>query len=546
MFLPRTVSRDLGRLMGNSGSEEACFARLEKNPALILKFITQTAMSPSWYKGHFPLILRLVSVISKAIVSNTVNWEGVYKAVQVAVRYNPALHQGILLKTGKEETTSLYSTLTFISNCLALQPKWQDSSKDVLQDIYLSTHPGQFLHLYSTFFTNNFDSFRNYSLGDLINSLIQCRLWGYAKGILVLEDLVIARMNDFNKALMVLAFAERNQIPRVREAALSFTRNYPFYVQKSGDHLTYLAFSVSIKDHNFSDVATAAEMDIMVNTFLQHKNEYSNVNLEMTQILIEDQSLIPFLSAYEGECPLEVKKMVKCPREPLKGMEILVIDDRSDLKQEEVIGLMRAFDLIGIEFIECQRLSFSFFERISPFFPDMETLYFSRCENLPPEVLLNISRLFPRLGGLTVTDEALTSAQLVSFFSLSELDALNLFGCHLSLPETIPLLPNLLSLNVNRTRGEVNRIWEKAPHLIRLSVAYASGFDFERYPHAEGLGCLCLDVSQIRVSEGEIAGLKRYKRLKELKLIGKQDPSFNLESLRDKEPLLKITFDEEL
>ena len=525
MYLPKTLSRDvIAYLNPQDMDSDRIVTKLEIKPLILLKFLEQASVNRIWFRSNFSLVLRLVTVISRVIIHQTLSWDSIFKVLRVMITNNPDVHKQVMEKGfHKDCDTQLYATLVFVAQCPGERHKWRDNVKECLNQIKCDINPKYFYLIYSTFFTGDFSKFYLIPFNDLLETLAKCKLWKYDRGLEALENIVINRINGLSKALTALTFASFNEFDRIKEHALALIKNYEFYVEEQNDKSVYTAASIEIKDNSFEDVSSFNHLQSVTDSYIQNqgKGNYKNVYINAFQI-IENNEMVSIF--YESKKQLEIKNLKKSPIVFFKDHSgKLQVEGAASLTDEEILGFIIAYNFKGLELINFPSISLSFLVKLSQFQPRLDSLGILRCTNFYDSLINALPTLFPCLGEFSISFKSMSASLVDKICNMKMLDTLEIINCTIALPDECPNLSHLEILyliNVKFNGGALASLLQKANKLITLHVLNAPQFDLVTYPYAENLQNLGVDASQLRLKAGVIEGLDRYTSLSELYLSG--------------------------
>lgn len=510
MYLPGTLSRDVSIYLGNSGgSHDRLIDKLENNPTLLLKYLEQGSFSRRWFSNHFPLITRLITVISKLVVCQLISWDSIKKVMNVMVSNNREFHKNLFYyKTGE---THLYFSLAYAANCPVARSSWQKVWTKPTDGFPFLTDNNPF---YSLSVTKDLTFFYQCDFDELLSALNTCIYNNYSEGIEILEKIVISRMEELRCAFNVLQFAIFKKRGYLEESALAFINNYCFYVFGFNHEIIYSAVNV------YQKAASEYPLKFTTDSYLEyHENKASLlVNVFSLQFITTDEGF----SVLTGSIFTHPRAKIIKTRFSFEG-GILRVSKKTHLSQGEVLGITAAYRFKGIEFEGYGELSFEFLEKLSQLLPELSYLSFLDKDDIKNETLSVLPMLFLNLRNLSIANNTVQLKAVNSILECTHISMLELFNCTLFMPDNFPPLEHIKILNVTGStfkKGSLEKLLMNAKELTILHAAYVGEFDLSFCIQPERICELGVDASQISIKDGKITGLEKFKSLNKIYLSG--------------------------
>lgn len=529
MFFPKTLSREVSQFISQNPYDENRFlSKIKNDPDILIKFLAQSALSRLWFKTHFSLVLKLITILSKMIVNQTVSWEVVFKVLKIMIDNNRTFHAEIMWQGMKKDSDQRpYVCLVYAAHCPPKRQEWCENFKMNSQRVTIrGTNPEQYALIYQSFFSDDIFYRIKTPFLDLLEALVTCKNFEYQKGMVQLERMIIHRIKDFPGALAALSIATLHSFDHIREYALKFIENFPFYYDESGQNIVYNAILPS-EDcfHPF------AYLDSLNDYALNYQGikEKKAVPLTALQLTVDDEAIVPDFKRLPNFFHTPRKKGPICFDSKPRHLN-LNFDCDIPFSEDEVLGLMIAYKLVGIVQENYPKISLVFLEKLARIKPDLDYLHFVWCDEIDDEIIKEIPRLFVHLGRFGITEKRITPECFQAILRLKKLDTLELQECTLSIPEDVPTLhelDTLYLLDVKIESGSLNTFFKAAINVTNLSVITLEAFDLASYPYPEKIYELNVSSAHLKVINGVIEGLDRYVSLRKLYIKGKISAELN-------------------
>lgn len=490
MILPKTLSRDVLVAIGKG----PLLDNLKNNPEILSKFFFQAIQSPAWCHQSPKVLCKTASILYGMLCTGVLPWDTVNKTMTVVCRFFSITILRPMTESKEDEgVIEAYNFVKFIMsrNCSMFREK-NMYSRSLLEvkPIFEIISMSEYSAIASTFITDRFDKFYPLPLMHLRSYLMQCKSWGYAKGIETFQRIYAERINDCRTAMMAIAFADMQDFNIIKRKAIEVIESLEFCVVSSSEHTYYsqLTFGSSFDTENMKlSLEERKKNDELIFTYNRcPKMAIQSLGFQESGFVVgykvveEESELIKTRRIYQSS------KKCRIPRDKTKHLSF---DRKCCVNLEFLLGALIYFNEVDELEIHNFEVNWELFNHISRIRRGLKDLKFHNCYGLTEDLLNSISYLFPYLTNLYFLSIQLLPKTFLSFKKIKNLNQLIIDKCSITLPQDLSFFSGLKSIAIsNESRisaQELQRLWSACSNVQDICVVKLEQFDPRLYPYPE-------------------------------------------------------------
>ncbi len=527
MILPKTLSRDVVAAIGKG----PLIDNLKKNPELLAKFFFQAIQSPAWCHQSPKVLCKTASMLYGMLCTGALPWDAVNKTMTVVCRFFSITILKPMPEYKEDEVViEAYNFVKFIMsrNCSMFRGKNMYSRTMIeIKPIFEIISNSEYSAIASTFITDRFDKFYYMPLMHFRNYLMQCKSWGYAKGIEAFQRIYAQRINDCRTAIMAIAFADLNNFDIIKARAIEVIEGLEFCVLSCSDHTYYsqLTFGSSFDVENMKlSLEERKNNDELIFTYNRcPKMAIQSLGFQESSFVVgykvveEESELIEtrkrYLSSKKCRIPRDKTKHLSFDRECCGNLEFL-------------LGTLIYFNEVNNLGIYNFELNLDLFNHISRIRRGITDFKFHNCYGLTADLFDSISSLFPELSALYLSSIQIPMKAFLSFKKFEKLNQLIMDKCLINLPQDLSFFNRLISIAIsNESRisaQELQRLWSACSNVQDICVVKLEHFDPRLYPYPEKILNISVHTNDLAkwLADKELAVISHFPNLTSLIVYG--------------------------
>ena len=248
-YLPRTLSRDLRALIRPGMTETEVIDVLNKDPRNLFKFVRQVQQCVSCLMNK-KFIIQINEAMKDAIMKKSFALDLITPSIrlmQLGFFHSCLIAPDLYFDEGK----FYFSRLLMMRECAKLREKWMSEpdklpqASDFSQYVTLEQAHG----LHRIMVTQEFYLYQKDSLENIQRYIVQSIAWGYERGIVEFQKLIMDYVFDYSAILGVYLFAIEHDLGLLISHCEVVIANYEYYesVNDKGERtLLYFDFFLLI------------------------------------------------------------------------------------------------------------------------------------------------------------------------------------------------------------------------------------------------------------------------------------------------------------